>query len=94
MHLIFNQRNNDGATEDAFKVKKTASDTQYVDLDKALRLFCDKPDKAEKMKKYFELLELERNIGKEKRELLASLKEEFRTEFIPEFMELHPEYFV
>ena len=76
------------------KLKKLLMTHKYVDLDKALKMFCDNSDKAEKMKKYFELLELERNIGKEKRELLASLKEEFKTEFIPEFMELHPEYFV
>jgi len=92
MHLVYIEKSayND---EGGFKINKPSADNQYIDLEKAFKTFVT-DERQEKMKEYEELRDKEKQLAKDRRELLLSLKTEFKEEFIPEFQEEFPEFFI
>lgn len=88
MHLVFLshegkpkfaiQEQNTTTTEMEFVFKELKNDTFF----------------KESMDRYITLFEKEKQMGKERNELLKTLKENFKEQFLPKLEEERPEYFI
>jgi len=50
--------------------------------------------RKQKMDKYIKMFKLEKKLGKMRSKMLAEMKEDFKTMFLPEFEDKNPEYFI
>ena len=88
MHLVFTTYENKAE----FGVSKNNDYTG--EMRDVYEYFAKEPKYSEKMKKYIEYYHEERRLGALRSAMLKELKLTFKEEFMPEFEDQNPEYFI